>query len=72
MEKKIGFKAAVVIALGWRFGNLLADLSGELIGRSLERLMKYLDDDPDKAIEKIKEYFGIEKEEPSKIKMGFM
>lgn len=70
---KIGFKTACMMALGWRFGNLIADISGETIGRSLEKLVKYLESDPDKAIERLKSHFGMEKkEEPEKIKMGFM
>jgi len=66
---KIGFKTAVVVALGWRFGHFLADTSGELLARGLIFAKKYKDD-PKKALRELKN--SVKSEPKQEIKMGFM
>ena len=66
---KIGFKTAVAVALGWRFGHFLADTSGELLARGLIFAKKYKDD-PEKALLELKK--SVKSESKPEIKMGFM
>ena len=66
---KIGFKTAVAVTLGWRFGNFLADTSGELLARGLIFAKKYKDD-PEKALREFKN--RVKSEPKQEIKMGFM
>ena len=70
MEKKISFKTACAIALGWRFGNFLADFAGEAFREGVMFAHRYAKD-PDEAAQYFKETY-IDKKPKKEIKMGFM
>lgn len=70
MEKKIGFKMAMSVALGWRFGIFLADFAGEAFRRGNMFADRYTKN-PDEAVRYFKETY-VDKKPKKEIKIGFM
>lgn len=71
---KIGFKTACMVALGWRFGNFIADGCNEFAYRGAKFIKRYKDN-PEEGWEYLKRKYTDRSETEKttqKIKMGFM